>query len=122
MSDPWVAFISARLAEDEAAANAVLFACRDSRLPWPPEQAPGAGGPALTAFLARFSERRRIAEVAALRAVLAEHATVDGCCGRCSPDEEQPQPVGWWIPAPCPTVRALGGIWDSHPDYAALAA
>lgn len=30
-------------------------------------------------------------------------------CGVCSQDEEQPQPVGWWVPFPCPTVLALQG-------------
>lgn len=30
-------------------------------------------------------------------------------CQVCSQEEIQPQPVGWWVPWPCPTVRALDG-------------
>lgn len=28
-------------------------------------------------------------------------------CDTCTQEERQPQPVGWWVPLPCPTVQAL---------------
>lgn len=28
-------------------------------------------------------------------------------CQVCSQEEIQPQPIGWWVPWPCPTVAAL---------------
>lgn len=116
-----VEFMTARLDEDERAANDVLFACRDSRQPWPPEQ----GGPALTAYLKHFGERRALREAEAKRAILAEHRPTDWraygdlMCFRCRLDDDEPIPDGHhWMAWPCPAARALAAVWSDHPDYA----
>lgn len=49
-----------------------------------------------------------------IEAALALHQPIPGegdtrWCQVCSQREVQPQPVGWWVPFPCPTVRALSG-------------
>jgi hypothetical protein len=113
MADDLTAFLTARLDEDETTAKDTLRA-----LAWmidnnvqPPIAASTAGEK-----VTRMG--RLLREVEAKRAILAEHAALgEGYCPRCSQDEEQPLPVGWWVPAPCPTMRALAGIWSDHPDY-----
>lgn len=46
-----------------------------------------------------------------IRRALAHHQPVDGdggpYCDTCTQEEEQPAPVGWWVPFPCPTVTDL---------------
>ena len=48
---------------------------------------------------------------AAVERVLALHKPIAGdggpYCETCTQEERQPQPVGWWVPWPCPTVQAL---------------
>jgi hypothetical protein len=117
-------FVAARLDEDERAANGVLFACRDSRQPWPPEQAPGRGGPALTAYLEHFGEDRAIRDVAVKRAILDEHSPTDWtvygkhACSRCRLSDDEAIPDGHhWMLWPCPTACAVASTWSDHPDY-----
>ncbi len=54
--------------------------------------------------------RDRIAKAIAL------HQPIGGdggpYCETCTQEEKQPQPVGWWVPFPCPTVQALTGVAD----------
>lgn len=66
-------WLTVQVDKDQAMAQAVLTSCRDTRLPWPPEQASGHGGPVLTAYLRHFSENRQLREVAAKRALLHEY-------------------------------------------------
>ncbi len=111
MSD-LIVFLTARLDEDEAAADTVLFACRDSRQPWPPEQAPGRGGPALTAFLRHFSENRMLREVEAKRKIVR----------RCMAgmDELDVYPNGLLTPRALlsrQTLMDLAAVYSDHPDY-----
>lgn len=48
-----------------------------------------------------------------INAARALHQPIDGdggpYCGTCTQDEEQPKPIGWWVPFPCPTIQALAG-------------
>jgi hypothetical protein len=48
-----------------------------------------------------------------ITAALAHHQPIDGTggpyCQTCTQDEEQPAPIGWWVPYPCPTVVTLTG-------------
>lgn len=125
MADGIAGFIASRLDEDQRAADAVLFACRDSRQPWPPEQAPGRGGPALTAYLKHFSENRALRDLAAKRAILELHKLVytdfidrDGE-DRTSGDCDECDTGGFADNWPCTTLRHLAAIWNSHADYRA---
>lgn len=113
------AFIAARLDEDEALANGVINLCRDTRWPWPPEQSPGRGGPALTYYLRHFSEHRQLREVAAKRAILALHQPRQtgrwDVCAHCRPvDPEFPDDLTseLW---PCRTVRHVISVWAGYP-------
>lgn len=40
--------------------------------------------------------------------LLDEHRAIDGYCRTCSQTERQPDPVGWFVPAPCRTIRLIG--------------
>lgn len=48
----------------------------------------------------------RLAELEAKLRVF--HKPIDGdggpYCETCTQEEEQPPPVGWWVPFPCPTI------------------
>jgi hypothetical protein len=107
VSDP-VAFLAARLDEDEALANGVINLCRDARYPWPPEQSPGRGGPALTYYLRHFSEHRQLREVAAKRLMLRGHEGVH----RCDWGEHRGGNFGI-----CQLVQVLVLPYSDHPDY-----
>lgn len=62
-----------------------------------------------------------LADVAAKRAILAEHLPEWGyaicgpiVCGSCI---DSISDVAEYLPYPCPTVRALASAWNWHPDY-----
>lgn len=107
-----VDFLLARLAEDEAAArhrDVVTF---------------GAEQRALAGVQGAFDPARILAQVAALRAVVAEHGVgtvlVDGhqVCETCvSPDDWTVTHLDPALVYPCPTLRALAAIWADHEDY-----
>src|SRR5258706_4481378 len=104
-------FLEARIGEVERAAGAVAVACRDVRMPWPPEQAQGRGGPALTDFLRHFGEMRMLREVDAKQMILAEHASAhnqrgDTLCFTCT--------EGPW---PCRTIALLAAVYSDHEDF-----
>lgn len=66
--DAWVAFIEARLAEDEQVADGLMFACRN------PDLKPdftGCGGPCAEEHWKRFDAARMLADAAADRKLLA---------------------------------------------------
>lgn len=93
--DDLIAFITARLAEDEAAAKlarpdyftfevlGIFSALGDMR------------------HVIRHDPARVLRELAAKRAILSEHI------------------VGGWHPVPCLTLRALASVYSDHPDYRA---
>ncbi|MDX3714393.1 hypothetical protein PV733_36810 [Streptomyces europaeiscabiei] len=51
------------------------------------------------------------ADRAALERVRALHQPIEGdggpYCQTCTQEEVQPQPVGWWVPLPCPTMQVV---------------
>lgn len=105
MSD-LVAFLRARLDEDEAAA-------KDVRYVWP------------TAFDVTLNPARVLREAEAKRAILDEHSPAypvtfpepsgQPACGVCHTGGWDWDPERW----PCPTVRALAAVYSGHPDYRA---
>jgi uncharacterized protein DUF6221 len=131
-----VEFLLARIAEDEAVARVGDAASYPA--PWSTEQVDldtygvasrvvcdGGSGDVvgdpidddLAAHIARWDPARVLAECATKRRLITEHRPIDGMCGHCSQDEEQPAPVGWWVPTPCETLLALAAIYADHPDY-----
>ena len=113
MSD-LVAFLAARLAADGAGAEDFHDAASC-------ESCMGAPGP----FPCNCGHPARVLrEVAAKRAILAEHAPTDWTayadrmCRRCVWNDEEPHDeLHHWVIWPCPTVRALAAIYSDHPDY-----
>jgi hypothetical protein len=103
MSDDPAAFLAARLDETEAGADEVHLprhcGCidRDAEFRADPVFC-CCGGP----------DRVRRG-VAAMRAILAEHAPDEGSAW-CGTGEE-------WLSAGCPTLSLLIAIWSDHPDY-----
>jgi hypothetical protein len=74
---------------------------------------------ACAAHIARHDPARALREVAAKRAILAEHAEDGHWCRR-------PADTGWVVyeagervvkTFPCGTVRDLAAVWSDHPDY-----
>ena len=129
MNDDLVAFLHARLDEDEQTAKGLNMAARfiDGE-----PNFYGAGGLAAQNHWQRFSPARVLAEVDAKRRILAlHHATpspADGpadppvtVCVECGPDthtlwETDPRGArGDWYP--CPTLRLLVLPYRDHPDY-----
>lgn len=142
MSD-LVAFLSARLGDDEATAKAA------SPGPWFSwiEGRDGRGGDSFIGtegeadlyvsvgkgyhpkweadqdFIARHDPARVLAEVEAKRAILAGHApgypvtypkpSGQPTCGVCHAGGWDWEPENW----PCLTVRALAAVYSDHPDY-----
>jgi hypothetical protein len=80
--------------------------------------------PQVARHIALHDPARALREVAAKRAILAEHHPTDWTaygehmCSRCVlDDDERHEDDHHWLPYPCPTVRALIAIWSGHPDY-----
>lgn len=80
------------------------------------------------AHIAANDPEQALREVAAHRTILDAHPLVDGECGTCKVERErwmidpyasEEYVEHWWdaIDYPCPTVRALAGIWSRHPQY-----
>jgi hypothetical protein len=120
MSD-LVAFLTARLDEDEAAAKAA--------------DGPPGSAEQLTVFVGspddvwakaaiehiRLHDPKRVLrEVDAKRKILTEHGdTVGSVCARCV-DSDRDGDYYAEEPGPCLTLRALAAVWSGHPDYAGL--
>ncbi|QJT04387.1 hypothetical protein G9272_32230 [Streptomyces asoensis] len=53
-------------------------------------------------------------------AIAALHQPIEGeggqYCETCTQEERQPQPVGWWMPWPCPTVQAVDAALSAPAD------
>jgi len=114
-----IAFLNARMDEDEATANCLLFA---GRMSGPLRFVSGYGGPAADAFIARHDPARVLREVEAKRLIIAAHNTTvrermrshpeygqDYWCDTCSHEN----PTGRW----CRTLLLLAAIYSDHPDY-----
>ncbi len=136
--DDLVAFLSARLDEDEEVAKAAGPVtgrwCIDSEGHIQDEET-GGGGSAYVAVgpwdgpvhercaihIARYDPARVLAEVAAKRAILAEHEPEPWGdphpeLSRCAPGHGDGG-SGWWTTWPCIEVRAIAAVYSDHPGY-----
>lgn len=124
-------FIAARLDEDEAAARAAADLGVGIFPDWIYD--PGSGvvanphrlgvvmdtGTVRGTHIARHDPARVLAEVAAKRAIVAEHANggelVPGkyFCTECGSGEPYEYPTQW----PCATLRLLATVHADHPDF-----
>lgn len=119
----WVAFLNARLSEDEADAGDI-----PTDVEWYARFQPVAHRGRAHEFAVRriASRERLLREVAAKREILAEHRPMAVgssliWCARCHriiedarEDEEYYGPFDW----PCPTVhRGVIAVYSNHPDY-----
>jgi hypothetical protein len=111
--DELAAFLAARLAEDEAAAQALGADRWDAQEFSPTDWAIRGAGmgpravadtwkPETAAHIARHDPARVLREVAVLRSIVTSHHYDRGRCDSCEYD--------------CP-VAALAAIWQDHPDY-----
>lgn len=121
MSD-LVAFLGARLAEDEAAAKAAWGVEWD----WRYVTRPFGERPSIahTVHMARHDPARALRDVEAKRAILAEHGPANGGrnadrCRVCTAITHTG--VGHTdarrFRAPCPTLLFLAAVYSDHPDY-----
>lgn len=118
-----IAFVKARLDEDEAAARAADETVLPGDLPRETHIVYGlqrAGfGNAYQGFVLVHDPARVLREVEAGRAVLELHEPLPSTygepvtCPTCWPEPR----VGTHPLAPCPTLRQLASIWNDHPDY-----
>jgi hypothetical protein len=139
MSDDLVAFLKARLDEDEAAANALATGGNpaigkagqwnayieggDDGWAFEDDAANGVGAIVgsheLAAHIARYDPARAVREVTAKRAIVARHKTdidpADALYGNSARCEE----CGTYVVlmGPCPTLRILAAVWSDHRDY-----
>lgn len=134
--DDLIAFLRARLAEDERTARAV----EDRSAPWDGQwMADGNSAvrtlnghvlfyrhgaaplkPGLTEHIARHDPARVLREVAAKRELLDEHQDVnDGLCGTCVNSDWGYPTHGGSSPQnfPCRTLRLLALPYADHPEY-----
>jgi hypothetical protein len=129
MSD-LVAFLRARLDEDEAAARA-SGGLKQGDYHWfetdPVRPPPGVigtnSGNIVTyqtelrehaAHIARHDPERVLREVGAKRAILNAHRITDGRCHVCTAIADG---RATRFPAPCPTLYFLAAVYSDHPDY-----
>jgi Family of unknown function (DUF6221) len=114
-----VAFLSARLDEDEAAAVKAREGPRSQFV-----EADADIEPLLFDEAGEFSLPARVLrEVEAKRAILTEHSPGNPAldpeqferptCGVCHAGGWDWDPENW----PCPTVRAIAAVYRDHPDY-----
>ncbi|TLF96833.1 hypothetical protein FEK35_27475 [Nocardia cyriacigeorgica] len=111
-------FIAARLADDEAVARKAADFPYDapSDAPWVSMQLRVQRGVAMTSdeHFARHDPARVLRQVAAMRAILADHADDEGYCSRCW-DGDSYAPASRMFP--CPTIRSLAFVWSDHPEF-----
>jgi Family of unknown function (DUF6221) len=111
-----VAFLRARLDEDEAAARAAVHFDYGVKN-WADD------GDPVDVHIARHDPARVLREVMAARAILDLHSpsypvtypepSGQPTCGVCHAGGWDWEPEKW----PCPTVRALVAVYSDHPDY-----
>lgn len=110
-----VAFLRARLDDDEQAASFFHWATADQsdvQPTWDIEHHP-------VDVALMLSPARVLAEVDAKRRILDEHpiyrnSANDPVCGTCGQDDQTGDLIGDW---PCPTVQLLAMPYADHPDY-----
>lgn len=126
-----IAFLNARLDEDEATAKA---GARRIGMPWRSEPQPGTpgglvlddlglvgstGGRYAADHIARHDPARALREVAAKRAIVAEHRQGDNdsiWCHRCDPGADMNDDRAYY---PCFVIQHLAAVHSDHPDYRA---
>src|SRR5262245_17316529 len=102
-----VAFLRARLDEDEATARQAMTALESG---WPDYQTyDGPDLDAATDYLDRFPPARVLREVEAKRAIAGLHHQAERAPNWCAECDEE------WFP--CPTLRHLATVYRDHPDY-----
>jgi hypothetical protein len=82
-----------------------------------PDESDGGRADATFAAAARtdvptlLAEIRRLCTVNAQARSLHQPIAGDGgpYCQTCTQEEQQPPPIGWWVPFPCPTAQTLDG-------------
>ena len=140
MAPDLIVFLLAQIALDEAEAKAAHL-----RFPGPWDQAEAAGstlpaavslydagdesigvirGSYVARHIARHDPARALREVAAKRAILAEHGPADGGrdAGRCRvctaiTHTGMGHADARRFRAPCPTLLFLAAVYSDHPDY-----
>ncbi|MGY1439556.1 DUF6221 family protein [Streptomyces reniochalinae] len=132
MTGDLVAFLRARLDEDEQAARATMWEGSGNRADWslPASATVGtgedefyAGDRTVAAHIARHDPARVLAEVDAKRRIIELHHVVGGWqdedgndhgdgCGECGHSEEYSDRDGW-----CETLRLLALPHADHPEY-----
>jgi Family of unknown function (DUF6221) len=130
--DDLIAFLAARLDEDEAAAKAAQApspwkAAVHESDHWIVTDATGEpliydeGTPSLeeAAHIARHDPARVLRDVAAKRAILAEHGPASGGrdADRCRVCTAVHDGHATRFRAPCPTLLFLAAIWSDHAAY-----
>jgi hypothetical protein len=134
-----VAFLNARLDEDEATAKACIEAKREPWQEWEWEDQ----APADIAHYGRHGPARVLREVDAKRKILAGHQIhsepetrtmqhIDRRWNTGTVEHQETGRLSWWcgtcdqdrdyghIGGPeegCPTIRALAAVYSDHPDY-----
>lgn len=112
--DDLIAFVNARLDEDEAAAKAA----RGVEWDWRYVAQPFGERPSIahTVHIARHDPERVLREVAAKRAILAAYEQ-EGAQPIHRPDPEVLTLIEARLDAYEDAVLALAAIWSDHPDY-----
>lgn len=107
-------FLEARIAEDEAALEAVPVAAQQL------DDFDFGGTDDYLRFTIGYG--RVIAECETKRAIVSEHASElhsnhgirqAGGCARCNWDRE----LGWVRSGPCATLMSIAAVYANHPDY-----
>ena len=96
-------FLEARIAEDEAEANAAIANYAPDE--WDNPTNAGNYYPADIAFWERQTPTRVLAECAAKRAIIEAHTEAGPVCMPCEHE---------W---PCATIRAVASVYSDRPDY-----
>jgi hypothetical protein len=108
-----IAFLRARLAEDESVARAAYGVMWRDASGWLISEdmyiAEVDDGSTL-AHIARHDPARTLREVEAKRRILDEHALNGWACSTCDNEDVEQS-------FPCPTLRLLASVWAGHPDY-----
>jgi hypothetical protein len=129
--DELIAFITARLDEDEATARDAdlgsggIWGIRGNNSPRAASTVVTehgefqAASPEDALHIASHDPFRVLCEVIAKRAILAKHEhhgeNGEHACHTCHPNLEIGDPWPGW----CPTLRLLAIVWADHPDYRA---
>lgn len=110
MSDDLIAFIKARLDEDEAGTRELLDAAQYAKLAVREPRLLGREIPGWHSWPSVVAMcEQKLREIAAQRAILALHVPLDDC--------EPQQCVICLEYVPCRTLRHHAAVWSDHPGY-----